>query len=172
MALVADAAAGLRAARAGATLVQLRNAGLTVADLEQEAEVLVATCPVPVLVSGRVDVAMACGAAGVHLPEDGLPVTAARRLLPRALLGRSVHSLEAALEAEAEHADYVVFGPVYPTPSHLGRPALGLEALRRVASATSIPVLAIGGVDRARLAECLHAGAGGAAAIRMFLPHP
>ena len=88
------------------------------------------------------------------------------------MLGRSVHSIAAASVAEAEGADFVIFGPVFPTPTHPGAPGLGLRALAEVARAVAIPVLAIGGVDAARAADCLAAGAAGHAAIRQFRDEP
>ncbi|HZV52219.1 MAG TPA: thiamine phosphate synthase [Candidatus Dormibacteraeota bacterium] len=170
MALVPDAAAGLRAVERGATVLQLRNPSATVRAQEREAERLVAASPVPVVVSARVDLALAVGAAGVHLPEHDLPVAGARRLLGRdRLLGRSVHSPAAAREAEEGGADYVVFGPVFPTASHPGREPAGLDALREVVRAVRIPVLAIGGLDPERATACRAAGAGGFAAISHFL---
>jgi thiamine-phosphate pyrophosphorylase len=166
MAVVGDADAGLRAARRGATILQIRDPHQTVRRLETEALRLVAASPVPVLVNARADLALAAGAAGVHLPEHDLPVAAARRLLgPGVLIGRSVHSLDAARRAEAEGADYIVFGPVFPTASHPGRPAAGLAALGQVAAAVGLPVIAIGGVDGERAESCRLAGAAGFAAI-------
>ncbi len=79
-----------------------------------------------------------------------------------------MHSAAAALQAEAEGADYLVFGSVFASATHPGQPAAGLEALQRVARAVRIPVLAIGGVDAERVAACLAAGAAGFAAIRYF----
>jgi thiamine monophosphate synthase len=79
-----------------------------------------------------------------------------------------VHSPDAAIAAEAEGADYVLFGSVFASGSHPGRPAAGLEALRRVVAAVRIPVLAIGGVDGERAAACRTAGAAGFAAIGYF----
>src|SRR6202011_2553947 len=106
----------------------------------------VAEAGVPVLISSRADLVLAAGAAGVQLPDGDLPVAAARRLLgPARLIGRSVHSPAAAEEAEAAGAQYLVFGPVFPTASHPGREAAGLPALAEVAAAVRIPVLAIGG---------------------------
>jgi len=105
----------------------------------------------------------------VHLPERDLPVAGARRLLgPDRLVGRSVHSVDAAVRAEAEGADYVVFGSVFASASHPGQEVAGLAALERVAAAVRIPVLAIGGVGADRVAACLAAGAAGFAAIRYF----
>jgi len=169
MAVVPDAVSGIRAVGRGATLLQLRDPGATVRALEREAAHLVGASPVPVLISARADLAIAAGAAGVHLPERDLPVAAARRLLGEGpLVGRSVHSAGAAREAEDQGADYVVFGPVFDSASHPGRPPAGLPALREVATAVSIPVLAIGGVDERRAAGCRQAGAAGFAAIGYF----
>lgn len=168
MAVVPDAEAGLRAG-GRASVIQLRDPNATARRLEREAATLVASAPVPVLVSSRCDVALASGAAGVNLPERDLPVRDARRLLGDALLGRSTHTLAAAQEAEADGADYVIFGPVWPSPSHSGAPAVGLAALAEVARALRIPVLAIGGVTQDRVGECLAAGAAGFAAISLFL---
>jgi thiamine-phosphate diphosphorylase len=169
MAIVSDAGAGLRAAARGATLLQLRDPAATARALEREAYRLVTEAPVPVVVSARADLALAAGAAGAHLPERDLPVAGARRLLgPDRLLGRSVHSAEAARRAEAEGADYVVFGSVFASASHPGQAVAGLAGLERVAASVRIPVLAIGGVDADRIEACLAAGAAGFAAIRYF----
>jgi thiamine-phosphate diphosphorylase len=168
MAIVRDAAAGLRAVARGATALQLRDPEATTRTLQREAVRLVAEAPVPVLVSARADVVLAAAAAGVHLPERDLPVAAARRLLPGRLVGRSVHSVAAARTAEGEGADYVVFGPVFESGSHPGLPARGLPALRELTAAVRLPVLAIGGVDARRGEECRRAGAAGFAAIGYF----
>ncbi len=167
MAIVNSAAAGLEAAPR-ATILQLRNPGASARDLEAQALELVARSPVPVVVSSRCDIAIAAAAAGVNLPERDIAVAAARSLLGEKLIGRSVHSLEAALRAEQDGADYVVFGPVWATPSHGASEASGVEALSRVARAIRIPVLAVGGVTKERIDECHAAGAAGYAAIRLF----
>jgi thiamine-phosphate pyrophosphorylase len=169
MAVVRNANQGLHAADLGATLLQLRDPDATVRALERETTRLVAEAQVPVVVSARVDLALAAGAAGAHLPEADIAVAAARRLLGDArLVGRSVHSVSAALEAEAQGADYVVFGPVFGSASHPDRAPAGLESLSQVARAVTIPVLAIGGVDATRTAACADAGAAGFAAIGYF----
>ena len=167
MAIVSSAAAGRRAAPR-ATVVQLRAPALTTAELEQEARALVASASVPVLVSSRCDVVLACDAAGVNLPESDVPVAAARMLLGKRLIGRSVHSIASARAAEREGADYVIFGPVWESASHPGTAPAGLAALARVARSVRIPVLAIGGVTVERVAEVLASGAAGYAAIRLF----
>lgn len=168
MAVVETAQAGLAAVGRGATIVQLRAPAGSTRRLQLEAERLVADASMPVLVSSRLDVALAVGAAGANLPEADIPIAQARRLAPGAVLGRSVHSRKAALDAEVEGADYVIFGPVFETPSHPGRPGAGLAALEDVAGALRIPVLAIGGVSGDRRDQVLAAGAAGYASISAF----
>ena len=167
MAIVSSAETGLQAAPR-ATVLQLRAPGMPAAEIEREASHLVAKSPVPVLISSHCDVALACGAAGVNLPERDISTRDARTLLGERLIGRSVHSLEGALAAEHEGADFVIFGPVWVSTSHPQGKAAGVEALSRVAHALRIPVLAIGGVTEDRISECAAAGAAGYAAIRLF----
>jgi thiamine-phosphate diphosphorylase len=167
MAIVAGANAGLRAAQR-ATILQLRAPHLSAHDLETQATELVASSRVPVIISSRCDIALASGAVGVNLPERDIGVRDARPLLGQKLIGRSVHSLEAAKQAEEDGADFVIFGPVWESESHPGSKPTGLEALARVAHTLRIPVLAIGGVNEARIEECKTAGAAGFAAIRLF----
>lgn len=167
MAIVASAAAGKRAA-SRATMLQLRMPNSNAAELERETSKLVASSPVPVVISSRGDVALACDAAGVHLPERDIAVHDARRLLGERLIGRSVHSRESAVSAEQDGADYVIYGPVWSSASHPEGVPVGVDALAEVAHAVRIPVLAIGGIDEGRVAECLRAGAAGYAAIAMF----
>jgi thiamine-phosphate pyrophosphorylase len=167
MAIVTSASAGMRAA-GRATILQLRAPLSTPRTIAAEAAALVASAPVPVVVSSRCDIAMAAGAAGVNLPESDIAVAAARALMGERLVGRSVHSLDSALRAESEGADYVIFGPVWSTASHLASAATGTAALADVARALRIPVLAIGGVTEERVAECHAAGAAGYAAIGLF----
>jgi thiamine-phosphate pyrophosphorylase len=128
-----------------------------------------------ILVNDRLDVALACGAGGVHLGEASLPVADAKRLarekIPGAdfLIGASVHSLESAQAAEHAGADYLIFGPVYETPSKLalGQPQ-GVEQLGKICRGVSIPVLAIGGITAQNARDCVEVGASGIAAIRLF----
>ena len=167
MAIVASAEAGIRAAPR-ATVLQLRAPRLDASDLELAATRLVGAVGIPVVVSSRCDVALAAGAAGVNLPERDIPTRDARRLLGDRILGRSVHSLDAALEAEQEDADYVIFGPVWGSSSHPDVEPKGLEALSEIAHRLEIPVLAVGGVTEERVDSCLRAGAAGFAAIRLF----
>lgn len=121
--------------------------------------------PNRLFVNDRLDIALAAGALGVQLGTGSLPVDAARRLNPEWWIGKSVHDLTEAEAAQAEGADYLLVGPVYPTATHPGRPALGIEAVRMIAR-LGLPVVAIGGVTAERVAELVGAGAYGVAAIR------
>ncbi|MBX6377161.1 MAG: thiamine phosphate synthase, partial [Clostridia bacterium] len=158
------------AARGGAWAVQVRERDLPAADLLSLVRAVVAAVrevageTVPVLVNDRVDVALAAPADGVHLPERGLPVREARRLLgDRALVGASAHSPAAAAAAAAAGADFVVFGHVFETASKAGLPPRGLAELAAVCAVASVPVLAIGGIGPERVPAVLAAGAAGVA---------
>jgi thiamine-phosphate pyrophosphorylase len=166
--LVAEAAAG------GLGAVQLREKDLPGGDLLHLAEALLrALDDTPLLVNERVDVALAAGAAGVHLPAAGLPTPAARRLVgPDRLVGRSVHSVEEARQAEAEGADYIILGTIFATPSKPGRAPAGLPLVREVTAAVRLPVIAIGGIDERNAASVIGAGAHGVAVSSAILRAP
>ena len=132
-----------------------------------------------IIVNDRVDVALAAGAGGVHLSENGFSVSDARRLADRFakdsgksmdfLIGVSCHSLGSALGAARDGADYVYFSPIFHTPSKaFYGPPQGVERLRQVCQAVQIPVIAIGGINLENVASCYASGAAGVAAIRLF----
>jgi len=165
------------AGRASLDWIQIREKDLSGRELA--ALVGKALCCVPtscrVLVNDRLDVAIACGAGGLHLGENSVLVEEARRLARKKhlgtefLVGVSTHSLEAARASERAGADYLIFGPVFATPSKVafGSPQ-GLEKLQEICTSISVPVIAIGGVTAANAGDCLAAGAAGIAAIRLF----
>ena len=128
-----------------------------------------------ILVNDRVDVALAEGAGGVHLGENGLPISEVVHLVETDaahhdfLVGVSCHSLEGAKSAAAAGASYLFFGPVFNTPSKAAfGPPQGLDRLAEVCREVVIPVLAIGGITRENATACFAAGAAGIAAIRLF----
>ncbi len=162
---------------AGLGAVQLREKDLPAGELYRLAEELrrlTARHGARLLVNDRLDVALAVGADGVHLPGAGLPPEAARRILgPAGLVAVSTHRLDEARAAARGGADFVVFGPVYETPSKRPYgPPQGLEALAEVARGVPIPVFAIGGISADRVAEVRRAGAEGVAVIRALLAAP
>jgi thiamine-phosphate diphosphorylase len=117
-----------------------------------------------VLVNDRVDVAMTLPVSGVQLPEHSLPVREARRLLgPDVWIGASVHGTERARAVENDGADYLVVGTVFATPSHPDRPGEGAELLERIARASGLPLVAIGGITPERVEIVQRAGAHGVA---------
>lgn len=156
-------------AEAGVDALQLREKDLgdrALWGLARRARTLLPP-PARLLVNGRLDVALAAGADGAHLPADGVPLAALReRFGPGVLLGRSTHHPAEVEQARRDGADYVTFGPVYPTPGKPGPPA-GLAGLRQ-AAAVGLPVYALGGITLALLGEVAEAGAAGAAGIRVF----
>lgn len=122
------------------------------------------------IVNDRVDVALACQADGVHLGQEDLPLHAARKLVSDRIIGISTHDVEQAQEAEAGGADYIGFGPMFGTTTkETGYSARGLEMLRRVRAAVKIPIVAIGGITEANVAEVWQAGADSAAIISDLL---
>jgi len=119
------------------------------------------------LVNDRVDIAMAAGADGVHLGQSDMPVAAARGLLgPYAVIGSTATTIEEALRAEQEGADYIGVGPVFSTPTKPDAgEALGVDRLREIKRRCAIPVVAIGGIGKDNLEEVMCAGASGIAVI-------
>jgi thiamine-phosphate pyrophosphorylase len=165
---------GPPAPRSGLDFVQVREKHLGDRSLRTLAAAYVAATAgtaARVLVNGRPDIALAVGAAGIQLPEDGLPLADVRRAFPSLTIGASCHGVEAVRRAAGEGADFVLLGPVFPTPGKEER-ALGLSVLAAAAAAVAVPVHAIGGVTPGRLPALREAGARGGAAIRPFLEGP
>ena len=158
---------------AGVTWIQIREKDLSARALFDLVEAAL-RLPNPhnskILVNTRADVALAAGvagAAGVHLPSGSPPARVWKR--PGFLVGVSCHSVEEVRQAEAEGADYVVFGPVFAPISKSSRLApRGLDGLKEAAATVRIPVLALGGVTRDNSQACVSAGAAGIAGITLF----
>jgi len=168
----------LRAIAAGIDWIQIREKDLPARELlrlAQQAVAAAAGTATRILVNDRLDVALAAGAAGVHLGGESAPVAEVARWLRAGnapaefRIGASCHSLAEAHAAERAGADYIFFGPVFATPSKLafGLPQ-GIERLREVCGSVRIPVLAIGGIAAENAAECMRSGTAGIAAIRLF----
>lgn len=154
----------------GVGMVQLREKEMEAAALLRCAEVFrrrTAEAQVPLIVNDRVDVAVAAGADGVHLGQQDLPVAEARRQMgPQMLIGVSTHSVEQLEEGMRSAADYCAVGPVFATPTKLGREAVGLDLVRASTRWDGKPVFAIGGIASANVAAVLEAGAARVAVVR------
>jgi thiamine-phosphate pyrophosphorylase len=165
-----------RACAAGVDWIQIREKDLPAREmLELSQRAVAAAGKTRILVNDRLDVALAAGAAGVHLGGESAPVAEVVRWCRAGhapaefLIGASCHSLAEVLGAKSGGADYVFFGPVFATPSKLPYgPPQGIGQLAEVCQQACIPVIAIGGITAANAEECLQAGAAGIAAIRLF----
>jgi thiamine-phosphate pyrophosphorylase len=164
-------------ARAGARLVQLRVKGR--ADrpwlaLARAALAAARASGAQLVVNDRADIARLVGADGLHVGQDDLTGADARRVVgPSMLLGVSTHHLDQLAEAARQPVDYVAIGPVFPTRSKDDPgPVVGLEMVRRARAATSLPLVAIGGITRANARDVVEAGADGVAVISDLLDAP
>ncbi len=168
-------------AAAGVDYIQLREKDLSIRALERLAERAMKALPsgarTKLLINSRVDVALACGAHGVHLPASDIPPSEARALFARAgrnspvVIGASCHSPEEEALAEAHGADFALFGPVFEKNGHTN--PHGEDSLRAVCHRSNLaripmPVLALGGVAPNNAEQCVRAGASGIAGIRLF----
>ena len=167
--LVARAVA---AARGGATMVQLRLKDVDARDLVTVARALVQALPVPVIVNDRADVAIAAGAAGVHVGVDDVPATALRPVVPAGfIIGASVGGDDEV--PLARDADYVGIGPVFATTSKSDAgDAIGTVEFGRLARLARLPAVGIGGIGAANARRVLDAGAHGIAVIRAIFSAP
>jgi len=166
-------------AAAGVDYIQLREKDLSARQLEElthEAVQMMKKGPhTRLLINSRIDVALACGAAGVHLPANDLPASEVRAIFASAgvhdpVIGVSAHSADEVAYAEAHGADFAVFGPIFEKDQQLS--SEGLEHLRNACKRPRVgnpmPVLALGGVTLGNAQQCLQAGAAGIAGIRLF----
>ena len=154
----------------GVTCVQLREKACGTREFLAEVRAVKAVLQgtgVPLIINDRVDVALAVGAAGVHLGQQDMPISDARRLGPPGwIIGISAESVEDAVRAEGEGADYVGVSPVFATPTKTDHaPPLGLDGLRRIRAAVKIPLVAIGGIHAGNAREVMAAGADGLAVV-------
>lgn len=156
----------------GVDMVQLREKDLPgglLLELAQEIRRASGDRPL-LMINERADVALAVGAAGVQLGEEGLPVSTARAILgPQRLVGRSVHSVEGAVEAAGQGTDLLVVGTMFSTRSHPGAAPIGPVLLRQISRRCNVPMIGIGGITTGNLGEVLKAGACGIAVISSIL---
>ena len=158
---------------AGVTLVQYRAKAADGGVLYAKACKLKELCDkynVPLIINDRLDIALAVGAAGVHLGQDDLPCAVARRLLGEDfIIGVSAHNPAEAVQAVSEGADYLGCGAVFGTATKHDVAKLGLENLRAIRKAVAVPMVGIGGITADNYAEVLATGANGAAIVSGIL---
>jgi thiamine-phosphate pyrophosphorylase len=147
----------------GVDLLQLRAKNQSVAEIEKlatELRSITGERRVPLIINDHPQVARNAGAEGVHVGQDDLPVADARKIAgPNCAVGKSTHSLDQAIRAFDEGADYIGFGPIFATPTKPDYPAIGLEDIARVHESVRIPIFCIGGIKLDNLAKVIEAGA-------------
>ena len=175
----ADAATATSALlEGGADLLQLRAKGHDLDTIRRVAERLLPLCraaDVPFILNDHPALAADLGADGVHIGQDDGPLSEARAIMgPGRIIGRSTHSLEQARAALAEGFDYIGFGPLFPTPTKLGRPGIGLEniAVMQREVGSRIPAFCIGGIVPETLPEVIAAGAQRIVVVSALLQSP
>lgn len=161
------------ALQGGVTIVQYRSKETDGGIMYKEATALKKLCDkyqVPLIINDRVDVALAVGAAGVHLGQDDLPCEVARKLVPDGfIIGVSAHNVEEALLAQRAGADYLGCGAVFGSQTKNNVSSLGLEKLKSIREAVDMPIVGIGGVTAHNYAKVLETGANGAAIVSGIL---
>ncbi len=154
----------------GCDILQLRAKQHSEIEIEAFARLVEPICTaagIPFVINDYPELVPAVGAAGAHVGQDDRSVEDARWRAGRALagevpppiIGKSTHSVSQAHAAAAEGADYIGFGPLFPTPTKAGRPSIGLEEIRQVEESVQVPVFCIGGIKRENLDQVLAAGA-------------
>jgi thiamine-phosphate pyrophosphorylase len=161
----------------GVTMVQLREKNASTGEFYRialEVQALTRRHHVPLVINDRLDIALAVGAEGLHIGQSDLPLPAARRLAGTGLfIGISVSTVEEALRAQEQGADYLGVGAVYPTGSKADAgEAIGLSGLEEIRAAAHIPVVGIGGVNAMNAADVKNTGVAGIAVISGILSQP
>jgi thiamine-phosphate pyrophosphorylase len=161
----------------GVTMVQLREKDASsreVYKIALEVQAITKRHHIPLVIDDRLDIALAVGAEGLHIGQSDLPLSAARRLVGKEMfIGISASTVEEALEAERNGADYLGVGAVYPTGSKADAgDAIGLERFEKICAAVKIPVAGIGGVNPDNAGAVIKAGAAGIAVISAILSQP
>ncbi len=163
-----------KAVRGGVTIVQLREKGLGDVDFLRQAfllKELTDRMGVPLIINDRLDIALACGAAGVHVGQGDMECAQARRIAGELLvIGVSVSTPEEAMKAEMDGANYLGVSPVFSTPTKIDTPApVGLDGLRKIREKVRMPLVGIGGISEANAADVIRSGADGVAVVSAIM---
>lgn len=165
--------AAVKILEGGAKIIQLRAKDFGSNDMLEAAIFLKAAAQkyeALFVINDRIDIAMLSGADGVHLGQDDIPVTEARKLLGNKIIGISTHDPKEAIEAEAQGADYISFGPIFATKTKKdAQTPRGIEYLKEIRKAVTLPIAAIGGITEDNMKEVLRAGADSVAIISDIL---
>lgn len=161
----------------GVTMVQLRekNAATNeILELAMALRAVTARSGVSFIINDRVDIALACGADGVHVGQNDMKCSVARKIVgPGRILGVSVSTVQEAQDAEADKADYLGVSPIFDTPTKRDTPpATGLDGLKRIRAAVRLPLVAIGGISAANAAAVIRSGADGLAVVSAIVANP
>ncbi len=161
----------------GVTLIQLREKNITTGQFLREAMAVknvTDSLNIPLIINDRLDIALACNAAGVHLGQDDMNCRFARRIGGTdMIIGVSVSTVNEACEAVADGADYLGISPVFSTPTKTDTPpATGLDGIRRIREVVSVPLIAIGGIDTENTRDVIIAGADGIAVVSAIMGSP
>jgi len=167
----------MSAVSGGVTCVQLRekeSSSREFLELSRKLREALSGFDVPLIINDRLDIALACGADGVHLGQNDMPLEEARRILgDKVIIGISASSVQSAIEAERGGADYIGVSPVFPTPTKEDTsPALGLSGLREMRKAVKIPLVGIGGLNSGNAADVTRSGADGIAVVSAIMSAP
>ena len=159
--------------KAGVKAIQLRQKTLTTNEILQTARIIkeiTTEFNSQLLINDRLDIALLSKADGLHSPENGIMPSQSKKFNSQLICGKSVHSVRNAKIAEKQGYDYIIYGPVFKTPSKIkyGKPQ-GLEALKRVCKSVDIPVFAVGGITALRAKKCISSGAFGVAVISAIM---
>lgn len=161
------------ACRGGVTLLQLREkerGGRDYLHLAKRVREITDRYHIPLLIDDRIDIALACGAAGAHVGQEDLPADAARRLLgPDRILGATAKTVEQALRAKEQGADYLGVGAIYPTTTKVKTVLTKVETLAEIVQAAGLPVVAIGGLNRSNCDILKGSGFSGVAAVSAIM---
>ena len=158
------------ACRSGVTIIQLREKNLTTNQyyqLAKQVKEITDAYQVPLIIDDRLDVCLAVDAAGLHIGDDELPVSVARKVLgPEKILGVTAKTVKRALEAETSGADYLGTGAIFPTTTKENAPITLISTLKTICQTVAIPVVAIGGLTSENIDQLAETGIAGVAVVR------
>ena len=158
------------ACRSGVTIIQLREKNLTTNQyyqLAKQVKEITDAYQVPLIIDDRLDVCLAVDAAGLHIGDDELPVSVARKVLgPKKILGVTAKTVKRALEAETSGADYLGTGAIFPTTTKENAPITLISTLKTICQTVAIPVVAIGGLTSENIEQLIGTGIAGVAVVR------